>query len=87
MTKGAVVFSLRKSVAVSPRKQAAGSGNVVLLRLGGDLQCEVSNLTVFHKPLTKMKNKTGFVYRFYFLLFVTCESQTGKKVRQGERKL
>lgn len=70
MTKGAAVFSLRKSVAVSPRNQAAESGNVVLLRLGGDLQCEVSNLTRVSQTIDK-DEKQNWVW-VQILFFTLC---------------
>lgn len=71
MTKGAVMFSLRKSVAVSRRKQAAESGKVVLLNLGGDLECEVSNLTSVSQIIDKVE-KHNWVW-VQILFFTLCD--------------
>lgn len=70
MTKGAVMFSLGKSMAVSRRKQAADTGKVVPPRLGGDLQCEVSNLTSVSQTIDK-DEKHNWVWE-QILFFILC---------------
>lgn len=65
------MFSLRKSVAVSRRKQAAESGKVVPLSLGGDLECEVSNLTSVSQIIDKVE-KHYWVW-VQILFFTLCD--------------